>query len=263
MRNLLIALCLFATSQTYGAVNNMLSNYSLATDTCVDAGTAYLDYTLTGVYQQVSVQVVLTEISGTSAGTVILQASLDGTNYNSIGADTLATADVASQSHVFIVPNTPYKYWRVLQTGSGTMSSKITATIQTVPLSSFKHVVYEMLDAAGLADDTVANSATGYITYPLTDYYEQVAIQAVATKLSGTAGGTVTVQGSINGTNYVTVKAAYITSSTLTVLNQTTTSKIFVVTGSPYKYYRLSYTGTGTMSVKIRGYILPSRDNGR
>lgn len=263
MRKLLIALCLFVTSQTYGAVNNMLSNYSLATDTCVNTGTAYLDYTLTGVYQQVSVQVVLTEISGTTGGSVWLQASLDGTNYNNVGADTLVPADVAEQSHVFIVPNTPYKYWRVLFTGTGTMSSIISAKIQTVPVSGLKHVVTEMLDAAGLADDTVANSATGYITYPLSDYYEQVAIQAVATKLSGTAGGTVTVQGSLDGTNFVTVKAAYITSSTLTVLNQTTTSKIFVITGSPYKYYRLSYTGTGTMSVKIRGYILPSRDNGR
>lgn len=263
MKKGLILILAFITSQTYGAINNMLSNYSNASDTCVNTGTAYLDYTITGVYQQVSVQVVLTEISGTSAGTVILQASLDGTNYNAVGADTLSTADVASQSHVFIVPNTPYKYWRVLQTGSGTMSSIISAKIQTVPTSGAKHVVTEMLDAAGLIDDTITNSATGYITYPLTDYYEQVAIQAVATKISGTAGGTVTVQGSLDGSNFVTVKAAYITSSTLTVLNQTTTCKIFVITGSPYKYYRLSYTGSGTMSVKLRGYILPSRDNGR
>jgi hypothetical protein len=262
MRNLLITLFALYTLSASAGVENMLSNYSKVTDTCVNTGTAYLDITLNNVYQSVSVQIVITEISGATGGSVWLQGSLDGTNFNNVGADTLVPADVASQSHVFISPNTPYKYYRVLFTGTGTMSATIAAKAFITPSAgAVKHNVSNLLDAAGLVDDTIANSATGYIGLGIEQYYENVTIQAVVTRLSGTAGGTVTVQGSINGTDYVTVKAAYITSTSLSVANAVTNTKLFVVTGSPYRYYRLSYTGTGTMSCKLNGYILPNKDN--
>ena len=71
----------------------------------------------------------------------------------------------------------------------------------------------------------------------------------------GTAGGTVTLQGSNDGVNFVTVSSSYSSSRTLSVSNVTTSTAIFVVTSNPYKYYRLSYTGTGTMSCKLQGYF--------
>jgi hypothetical protein len=109
--------------------------------------------------------------------------------------------------------------------------------------------------------DTVTDSGTDYVELQVKNWYETVSIQAKTTKIGGTVGGTVTLQGSNNGTNYVTVNTAYVagTSSTMTALNQTTTTKVFVITGSPYRYYRLSWTGTGTMSGRLYGYMLTQK----
>jgi hypothetical protein len=263
MKNLIkifLAFMLFVTFSASAGVSNMLSNFGNTIDTVVNTGTAYVDITVNGVYEVSSFQAVITKISGTVGGTVILQGSLDGTNFNAVGADTLVPTDVTTNSHVFVNLHSPYKYYRLLITGTGTMSAKISGKAFLNPSSSGRHDMFNMLDAQGGQDDTIANTATGYVGYTVNNYYERVAIQAVVTKLSGTAAGTVTLQGSIDGTNYVTVKAAYVSSSaTLTVTNVTTTSKIFVVSNSPYNYYRLSYTGSGTMSCKINGYLVPSK----
>lgn len=263
---ILLLLTVFTLNASASSVTNLYSSYGSSSliDTVTNTGTGYLEVTVNGVYQQLSFQVVITEISGTTDGNVILQGSVDGTNFVSIGADTLDAADVASQSHVFICDNAKYLKYRVSWTGTGTMSASFTAKLFAQPGRSRTHVVSNLLDAAGLEDDTIANTATGYVTKTVPNYWEYVAIQAVVTKLSGTAGGTVTLQGSIDGTNYVTVKAAYLNgTATLSVSNVTTNTKIFVVTGSPYKYYRLSYTGSGTMSCKLNGYILTSQDAGQ
>ena len=128
-----------------------------------------------------------------------------------------------------------------------------------------------MLSDISASSDTVANSGTGYVQLQVKGAYSNVSIQVVSTKISGTAGGTVTLQGSNDGTNFVTVDASYLedisTSSpyttgggtTLTVLNQATTTKVFVLNGSPYAYYRLSHTGTGTMVSRLRGYLMPNK----
>lgn len=86
-----------------------------------------------------------------------------------------------------------------------------------------------------------------------------VSIQAVIAKTSGTLAGTVTVQGSIDGVNYETVNASLVlpTPATYTVTDVATQSKTFVITGSPYLYYRLSWTGSGTMVGTLSGYALP------
>jgi hypothetical protein len=86
-----------------------------------------------------------------------------------------------------------------------------------------------------------------------------VSIQAVIAKTSGTLAGTLTVQGSIDGVNYETVNASLVlpTPATYTVTDVASQAKIFVITGSPYLYYRLSWTGSGTMIGTLNGYILP------
>jgi hypothetical protein len=67
------------------------------------------------------------------------------------------------------------------------------------------------------------------------------------------------LQGSIDGTNYSTVSTSYANASSYTVTNAATNTYIFEVTGSPYRYYRLSYTGAGTMSCSHRGYLMPNK----
>lgn len=96
-----------------------------AGDTVVNAGTAAKVINATAGYQGIAIQAKATEISGTSAGTIQIQGSLDGSNYTNIGSAYTVT-DVASQSTMFYVTGPLPRYIKVLQTGSGTMSSVLT-----------------------------------------------------------------------------------------------------------------------------------------
>lgn len=96
-----------------------------AGDTAVNTGTASKVINATAGYQGIVIQAKATEISGTSAGTIKVQGSLDGTNYTDIGSAYTVT-DVVSQSTMFYVSGPLPRYIKVLQTGSGTMSSILT-----------------------------------------------------------------------------------------------------------------------------------------
>ncbi len=90
--------------------------------------------------------------------------------------------------------------------------------------------------------DTIVNSATVNCDLILRNAYTSGAFQVVNTKVSGTVGGNTLFQGSVDGTNYVTL-------DTLANTDQTTNTKIIIQTPPTYPYYRFKYTGTGTMSV--------------
>lgn len=102
-----------------------------AGDTAVNTGTASKVIGFSAGYQGVAIQAVATEISGTSAGTIKLQGSLDGTNYTDIASQSYTVTDVASQSTIFYVAAPLPRYIKVLQTGSGTMSSVL--SVKYVP----------------------------------------------------------------------------------------------------------------------------------
>lgn len=118
-------------------VYNLLSSYSSVKDTVSNAGTAYLqtgpiaDKTTT-----VTVVINATELSGTTAGTITLFGSLDGTNWIALTDSTAVPAiaaktatDVATQSFMWRVSDNPVRYYRVSWTGSGTMSDWFTAQL--------------------------------------------------------------------------------------------------------------------------------------
>jgi len=92
-----------------------------AGDTIVNTGTAAKILKTTGGASGAVIQVVLTKLSGTGAGTVQLQSSLDGTNYVNVGSAYTIT-NVATQSTIFTVTAPIPKYLKVLATGSGTES---------------------------------------------------------------------------------------------------------------------------------------------
>jgi hypothetical protein len=97
----------------------------IAGDTLNDAGTVNKQFTVTAGYSAAGVQIVLTKISGTVAGTTKLQGSLDGTNWEDIGSAFTHT-NVASQAKLFTVTGgVPYTYLRTTSVGSGTMSAQI------------------------------------------------------------------------------------------------------------------------------------------
>lgn len=125
----LSAATLAPTSKATAQVSSMVSEYSLTSDTITNTGTAYL-YAKVNGYYGVSIQITVTKISGTVAGTTVLQGSLDGTNWNTITTeDTLTHTNVSSQGYLWTFVNSPYLYYRVYSTGSGTMSALITAKI--------------------------------------------------------------------------------------------------------------------------------------
>lgn len=213
------------------------------------------------VAENVSIQAVVTKSTGTVAGTVTVSASLDGTNYVAlpVATSTLALTDVTTNTAVFNYTNNNYLAYKVTFTGTGTMVATPSASVFTSG-SSNKHSVSNMLSPFSAVKDTTDNTATSYVTLPLTLWYNTVTIQSVVTKISGTVAGTVTLQGSIDGTNFVTVNSSYADVTSYSPTNVATSSKLFVVTGSPYRYYRLSYTGAGTMSASHRGYVLPNKN---
>lgn len=96
-----------------------------AGDTVVNTGTASKVIKLTAGYAGIAVTAIATEISGTSGGTIAVYGSPDGTNYDIIGTAYTVT-DVASQSKTFYITEPVPVYIKVLQTGTGTMSSKLT-----------------------------------------------------------------------------------------------------------------------------------------
>lgn len=100
--------------------------------------------------------------------------------------------------------------------------------------------------------DTMTNAETVTVsTALLNGNFESIGFQAVVTKISGTVAGYVVLQATIDGTNWATIS-----SDTLTLANQTTNSKIWIVSTAPYNRYRLSCTTTGTQASSIKGYYI-------
>lgn len=84
------------------------------------------------------IQVNITETSGTTAGTITLVGSVDGTNWvaltdaTSVPTITTKTAtDVASQNFFWNIPRNPCRFYRVSWVGTGTMVDTFTAQMTT------------------------------------------------------------------------------------------------------------------------------------
>jgi hypothetical protein len=209
------------------------------------------------VTENTCLQAVVTKSTGTVAGTVTVAGSIDGTNYVTFG-DSAYLSDVTTNTHSWATTNNNYLYYKMTFLGTGTLVATPSAYVFTSGATN-KHAVSNMLSPYSAVKDTTDNTATSYITLPISQWYNTIAIQSVVTKISGTVAGTVTLQGSLDGTNYNTVSSSYATVTSYVPTNVTTNTKMFVVTGSPYRYYRLSYTGAGTMSASHRGYVLPNK----
>lgn len=108
--------------------------------------------------------------------------------------------------------------------------------------------------------DTVINTATKACSLKITHSYRQVTIHGLVTKVSGTVAGTLTLQGTVDGNTWLTVDTASLQTegpSTFTTTNVASQSKVWIVNQSPYLWFRLSYTGSGTMAAILKGYVLP------
>jgi hypothetical protein len=102
---------------------------SKTTDTLTNAATSNLQLPITGYQNVVSVQALVTKLTGTTAGVVRLYGSLDGTNYvRANPTDSLTLANAAGiQTKIFIIKDNPYAFYRVGTIGTGTQTTKVQA----------------------------------------------------------------------------------------------------------------------------------------
>ena len=128
--------------------------------------------------------------------------------------------------------------------------------LTSVIASAQSTVVSPMLSPYSLALDTVTNAGTNYVTVNTTSAWTDVTIQPVITKVSGTVAGTYYLQGSIDGTNFKSIVG-----DSVTATNVTTNTKLWVLSTRSYKYYRVAYTGTGTMVATLRSYLFVQNVN--
>jgi len=124
--------------------------------------------------------------------------------------------------------------------------------------------VYSLLNSLSpyAASDTVTNSGTGTLTSGVISPAPAVTttIWVGVTKISGTVGGTITLQGSIDGTNWKAMNTPN-TATALATFTATDASNTYhwVISGSPMPYYRVSWTGTGTMSASFIAKMFRSK----
>jgi hypothetical protein len=105
--------------------------------------------------------------------------------------------------------------------------------------------------------DTVTNTGSGALLSKRISGPGTVTIQVNVTKVSGTVGGTISLQGSLDGTNYKALNTEE-TQTALATITATDASNIYHwrLSKSPFIYYRVSWVGTGTMVATFTASIL-------
>ena len=124
----LILVCLGVALSGFGQTGAALLvsvQNATTSDTLVDATTDIQAKPVSGAWKKVVLQTNLTKLSGTGAGTISVEVSLDGTNYKAHPVASSATvANSASQVFVWELDNFAYTHVRLKYVGSGTQSMK-------------------------------------------------------------------------------------------------------------------------------------------
>ena len=264
--SILAIVLVFGVQAQTNYVQNMLNSSGLSTYTVTNTENDTATLRVQNWYDAISIQKVVSVRSGTLVSTRTLYGSLDGVAYVALTTTSVVPQAVALQSFVDIISGSPYQYYRVIGVNTSTVAVLQVKNYLLPSGRGGQTLVYSMKSASTTAVTTVTvtNTATALLDLQVQGTYKAVSIQPIVTKQSGTAAGTVTLQGSNDGINFVTVSTQYLRSTlpyssgqaaTLSVSDVTTSTGIFVLIGNPYNYYRLSYTGSGTMVTTIKGYV--------
>ena len=118
------------------------------------------------------------------------------------------------------------------------------------------------LSPYNVTKDTVTNTGTAYLTSP---YVAPAAatsttVWIAVTKISGTVGGTISLLGSLDGTNFKAMNTVDTQTALATITAADTSATYhYRLAGSPFLYYRVSWTGTGTMAASFTAKILRAK----
>lgn len=115
---------------SYAVVKNALSSPTHAvTDTITNTTVAYQYAIVGGSNTSVTFQSLFTKVTGTPAGTISLQGSIDGVNWSTTIGTAFTLTDVSTQVASFVVSPSYYQYYRIVVTPSGTQSSRIATKV--------------------------------------------------------------------------------------------------------------------------------------
>lgn len=119
------------TLQVKNGKGNFKSTAAHAVTDTIATGVTEYQYGIIDDYQDtVAVQPTFTKISGTAGATAKLQASVDGVNYNDVGTPSSYTVtDTATQSVLFTLNPSYYRFYRVQVVPTGTQSVKMVTPV--------------------------------------------------------------------------------------------------------------------------------------
>jgi len=126
MKKLFLLITLFAFVGMASAQFTAGAKLSQATTDSIKTGaltvTKYI--TITSGYNTLSIQPVITKVSGTVAGKIYYAGTIDGTNY--ITQDSLVLANITTNTKIFV--SQPAKFWKykIWGVGTGTMNAVMT-----------------------------------------------------------------------------------------------------------------------------------------
>lgn len=115
---------------------------------------------------------------------------------------------------------------------------------------------YTLLSVWGATTDSVTNTETTVMSKQIPGT-GVVTVQLNITKISGTAAGAAILQGSLDGSKWVTLHYATggattgVQNDSFTLTNVTDQSVTWVINPSAYVYYRVSVTGSGTNLMRL------------
>lgn len=134
----------------------------------------------------------------------------------------------------------------------------ILLTLVTFAMCSFGQI--DMKSANNNTVDTVANTGTKYMTsQKIGGNIKSLAVAVTLTEISGTTGGTLTLEASLDGVTWYPLYQSYSDTTTFTPADVATQAFRWLISpseGFGDTFVRVKYTGTGTMSTKISAKYL-------
>jgi len=136
---------------------------------------------------------------------------------------------------------------------------KLSLLIFALALTVGVHAQISFHSTYNTANDTikVTNTEVGILSVRNGGAASSCAIIYTVTKVSGTVGGTVLLQGSFDNSTWVTVNSPYTqTAITAPTIANASGSYVYWLPANPFPYYRITHTGTGTMVCTASAKIL-------
>lgn len=99
-----------------------------------------------------------------------------------------------------------------------------------------------------IATDTITDTGTGYVQAEVSNFKGNVSsVVWNATKINGTVAGTIALHGSNDGVVFASISA-----TTFTATNTASQNGSWQLTGVPFRYIRVTWTGSGTMNATLK-----------